>query len=162
MQRTLAFFEQGKLKPLDPITSFDAADIKQAFRYLQGGNHMGKVILKLPRDPATLEAREMAQSIKFAPDAAYFLVGGSGGLGRSLAIWMAEHGAKQLIFLSRSATADSPVSTELESMGCAVTMIRGSVNRLEDVKDAIAKSPTQIKGVFHLAMVQRVSCLSCK
>ncbi|EEU34613.1 uncharacterized protein NECHADRAFT_106233 [Fusarium vanettenii 77-13-4] len=157
LQRTLAFFEQGKLKPLEPITSFDAADIKQAFRYLQGGNHMGKVILKLPGDPSMLEAREMAQCIKFSPDAAYLLVGGSGGLGRALAIWMAEHGAKQLIFLSRSATADSTVSTELESMGCAVAMIKGSVNNLEDVKEAIEKSPTQIKGVFHLAMVQRDS-----
>ncbi|RSL77235.1 hypothetical protein CEP51_009247 [Fusarium floridanum] len=157
LQRTLAFFEQGKLKPLEPITSFDAADIKQAFRYLQSGNHMGKVILKLPMDLSTLEARAITQSIKFTPDAAYLLVGGSGGLGRALAIWMAEHGAKHLVFLSRSTATNNPVSAELESMGCTVTMIRGSVNSLEDIKEAIEKSPAQIRGVFHLAMVQRDS-----
>ncbi|RSL49057.1 hypothetical protein CEP54_012625 [Fusarium duplospermum] len=157
LQRTIAFFEQGKLKPLEPITSFDAADIKQAFRYLQSGNHMGKVILKLPRDSSMLEARAITQSIKFAPDAAYLLVGGSGGLGRALAIWMTEHGAKHLVFLSRSVATNNTVSAELESMGCTVTMIRGSVNNLEDIKGAIEMSPAQIRGVFHLAMVQRDS-----
>lgn len=119
---------------------------------------MGKVILKLPRDSSTLEARAIPQSIRFAPDAAYLLVGGSGGLGRALAVWMAEHGAKHLVFLSRSDAAGNKVSAELESMGCAVTMIKGSVNNLGDVKAVIDKSRAQIKGVFHLAMVQRVSC----
>ncbi|KAM5372640.1 hypothetical protein ACJZ2D_007414 [Fusarium nematophilum] len=111
----------------------------------------------LREDSSALEARGTAQNMKFDPDAAYLLVGGSGGLGSALAIWMAEHGAKHLIILSRSDTADNTVSAELESMGCTVTMVRGSVNKLEDVKEAIDKSPTQIKGVFHFAMVQKDS-----
>ncbi|KAF5009992.1 hypothetical protein FDECE_3829 [Fusarium decemcellulare] len=159
LQRTLDFCVQGKLRPLDPITTFDAADIKQAFRFLQGGDHIGKVILNLPTDSSALEAKNSTQHVKFDPHAAYMLVGGSGGLGRSLAVWMVENGARNLVFLSRSDTASNPLAKELEAMGCASTLVQGSVNNLDDVKSAIEKSPAQIKGVFHLAMVQRDSPL---
>ena len=45
---------------------------------------------------------------KFDPDATYVISGGLGGLGRSMARWMADRGARNLILLSRSgATRDS-------------------------------------------------------
>ncbi|KAF5022679.1 hypothetical protein F66182_5227 [Fusarium sp. NRRL 66182] len=159
LERTLDFCRQGKLRALEPITAFEAQDIKQAFRHLQGGDHIGKVILNLPKDMSTLEARASTEPIKLDPLASYLLVGGSGGLGRALAVWLAEHGAKNLVFLSRSDTAGSDISVELKSMGCTVTMVRGSVNSLDDVKKAINDAPSPVKGVFHLAMVQRDSPL---
>jgi hypothetical protein len=82
-----------------------------------------------------------------------------GGLGRSAATWLVERGAKQLVFLSRSAgvsTESKAISGELESMGCMVTMVRGSVNNIGDVKAAIGASTGLLNGVFHLAMVQKV------
>ncbi|KPM42830.1 Lovastatin diketide synthase LovF [Neonectria ditissima] len=162
LQRTLGFFEQGLLRPLEPVTLFDAAEAPQAFRYLQTGDHIGKVILSLPADSSQLEASPSTQSIKFDADSAFLLVGGIGGLGRSLATWLVERGARNLVFLSRNASDDpasNALSTELQSMGCSVTLVKGSVNRLEDVRGAIEASPARITGVFHLAMVQRDSPL---
>ncbi|KAF7554946.1 hypothetical protein G7Z17_g2570 [Cylindrodendrum hubeiense] len=155
LQRTLGFFEQGLLRPLDPVTVFDAAEARTAFRHLQAGDHIGKIIMNLPVDSSKLEASPNAQPVKFDPDSAYLLVGGIKGLGRSLAIWLAERGARNLVFLSRTATdgtASNALSVELQSMGCSVTMVKGSVNRLEDVKETIEVSPAHIRGVFHLAM----------
>jgi hypothetical protein len=36
-------------------------------------------------------------------------------------------------------------------------MVRGSVNSIGDVEEAVKAAPAPIKGVFHFAMAQRVS-----
>jgi len=114
----------------------------------------------MPDDPQTLNAVAETEEMQFRPDASYLLVGGAGGLGRSMAIWLVEHGARHLVFLSRSAgltESSRHLATELESMGCTVTMIPGSVTNPSDITTAIDKSPAPIRGVFQLAMVQRDS-----
>ncbi|KAK7996565.1 hypothetical protein PG989_004605 [Apiospora arundinis] len=98
---------------------------------------------------------------KLDPSASYLLVGGLGGLGRSVAIWMAQRGARNLTLLSRSLGDASTDSRErdfvrmLGGMGCTVQLIRGSVTSAEDVAHAIDQSPNQVKGMIHMAMVLR-------
>ncbi|SCO58404.1 polyketide synthase [Fusarium fujikuroi] len=156
MDRTLEFFRQGKLRPLRPITPFPASDAKKAFRYLQDGQHIGKVVLEMPIDASDPEAKVATQTIQFDPLASYFLVGGLGGLGRALAVWLVERGAKHLLFLSRSGMTDDDGKffVELEALGCNAIVVKGSVNNLKDVEEAISKAPYPVKGVFHLAMIQ--------
>jgi hypothetical protein len=159
MQRTLQFFQQGSLRPIQPITQFAAIDVKRAFRHLQSGEHIGKLIVNLPNDSSDLQSSLKIQPIQFEPNVAYLLVGGTRGLGRSIATWMVERGARNLIFLSRTAGVSEEsksLSEELEPMGCSITMVKGSVENIEDVKQAIEASSKPIKGVFQLAMVQRV------
>ncbi|EXL92121.1 KR domain-containing protein [Fusarium oxysporum II5] len=55
--------------------------------------------------------------------------------------------------------AESKFSAELGAMGCSVIIVKGSVNNLEDVEDAIKKAPCPIRGVFHFFMVQMDSPL---
>ncbi|KAK6827388.1 polyketide synthase [Apiospora arundinis] len=98
---------------------------------------------------------------KLDPSASYLLVGGLGGLGRSVAIWMAQRGARNLTLLSRSLGDASTDSRErdfvrmLGGMGCTVQLIRGSVTSAEDVAHAIDQSPNPVKGMIHMAMVLR-------
>ncbi|KAH7154546.1 KR domain-containing protein [Fusarium sp. MPI-SDFR-AT-0072] len=120
---------------------------------------MGKVVLEMPAYPSYLDAKATTQSIRFDPLASYFLVGGFGGLGKALAVWLVERGAKHLVFRSRSGMAESKFSAELGAMGCSFIAVKGSVNNLEDVEDAIKKAPCPIRGVFHLSMVQMDSPL---
>lgn len=95
----------------------------------------------------------------FDPDAAYILVGSLGGLGRSLAVWMVERGARYLIFLSRSG-ADKPeaqlLMEELVGMGAEPDVIRCSVTDrdalLSTVENISMERP--VKGVVHAAMVE--------
>lgn len=147
------------LKPIQPVTQFAAVDVKRAFRHLQAGDHIGKLIVNMPTDSSELNSSLNIQPLQFQPDAAYLLVGGLGGLGKSLATWMIERGARNLVFLSRSAGVSKEsksISEELESMGSSITTVRGSVDNIEDIKGAVAASTMPIKGVFQLAMVQRV------
>nr|ALQ32947.1 putative polyketide synthase [Fusarium sacchari] len=157
IERTLGLFGQGKLRPLRPLTSFSASDAKKAFRYIQAGQHMGKIVLNMPTDSSQLEAKPIPRTIRFDPCASYLLVGGLGGLGRAVAVWLVERGAKHLVFLSRGGMTDDKFCVELEAMGCIVTIVKGSVNNLDDVQDAISRAQYPFRGVFHLAMVQRDS-----
>jgi NAD(P)-dependent dehydrogenase (short-subunit alcohol dehydrogenase family) len=118
---------------------------------------MGKVTLTIPTDMSTIKVKKRIPEVHFNSLASYLLVGGFGGLGRGSAVLLTEKGARSLVILSRSGGVDSSVSLELESMGCTVTVVRGSVVKLEDVKEAVTRAPSPIKGVFNLAMVQKVS-----
>ena len=63
----------------------------------------------------------------FRKDASYLLVGGLGGIGRAIASWTVEHGAKHLVLVNRSGlstdTARSTVGI-LREMGSEV-VVRG-------------------------------------
>jgi acyl carrier protein len=79
-------------------------------------------------------------------------------LGRSVSIWMAMHGARSLIFLSRSAgkrAEDADLVRELESMGCRVHLVQGSVANKDDVTRAINVADSPLKGVLQMSMVLR-------
>ncbi|RYP79109.1 hypothetical protein DL771_000087 [Monosporascus sp. 5C6A] len=153
----LSNYKKGVLRPLE-YTVFDASEISGAFRHMQKGDHIGKVIVAMPPadSRSTLKSTPWTRRIRFDPDSTYLLVGGVGGLGRSIATWVAERGARKLTFLSRNA-GQSKVSralfTELESMGCTVTAVAGRVDQMDDVQQAIRESKSNIKGVFQLAMV---------
>ena len=41
---------KGDFRPISSITSFDAENIEEAFKYLQEGSHIGKVVIKFPQD----------------------------------------------------------------------------------------------------------------
>jgi NAD(P)-dependent dehydrogenase (short-subunit alcohol dehydrogenase family) len=98
----------------------------------------------------------------FDPNAAYLLVGCLGGLGRSLAAWMVERGARHLVFLSRSGTDKPETATivdELVAAGANPEVIRCDVadkRALVSVVDKLSAA-RQLKGVIHAAMVEGVS-----
>ncbi|KAJ5910086.1 Acyl transferase/acyl hydrolase/lysophospholipase [Penicillium tannophilum] len=154
------------IHPIRPIKIFNANAILDAFRYMQQGIHLGKIVVSI-RDSAgqvnlDLEEHVMKrrEPTKFASSGAYLLVGGLGGLGRSLSVWMAERGARHFVYLSRSAGADQEhrdFAKELKSMGCRVDFVQGSVTSLDDVTKAITRAQVQgqLKGIFQMSMVNR-------
>ena len=154
-------FKCGDIRPIRPVTFFEAAEIEKSFRCLQKGDHIGKVVVRMPEDISAIAGSPRTRSLSLDPKASYLLVGGLGGLGKSIATWMVEHGARSLVFLSRSAdsiTQDRAMKTELESQGCSVSTVAGKVQDMNDVLRAISLATYGIKGVIHLAMVLQV-CL---
>ncbi|KAJ8122080.1 hypothetical protein ONZ43_g1634 [Nemania bipapillata] len=92
------------------------------------------------------------------PSVTYLLVGCLGGLGRQVALWMAERGAKHLTFISRSGS-ESPAAAEtictLENQGVETLVLRADITRPEEVVCAIsqAEQTRQIRGVINAATV---------
>ena len=116
----------------------------------------------MPTDPMVLDARPKVKKLRLDPQAAYILTGGLGGLGSSASIWMAEHGARTLIILSRSggtSKAAKRLVAELASLGCSMVPIAGRAECKKDVLNAVSIAGDKpIKGIVHLAMVLKV-CL---
>ncbi|KAF5490577.1 Highly reducing polyketide synthase FUM1 [Colletotrichum fructicola] len=160
LEQFLGYWEQGHIRPIPEQTHFHASDIVNAFRHLQHGSHIGKVIVSMDDLSAQIDAKPLAKSIKFDPEATYLLTGGLGGLGKSMSTWLVEHGARHLTIISRSAGVSDESKAaikEIESLGARVVAVAGGVENMDDVKAAISASSKPIKGVFHLAMVLRDS-----
>nr|BBL33416.1 putative polyketide synthase [Lachnum palmae] len=101
--------------------------------------------------------------VSFRSDACYFLVGGLGGLGREISRWMVENGARNLLYLSRSAKEGpdtKPFFDELRSQGCSILTFAGSVNNLKDVEAAVKQATKPIAGVMQMSAVMRDNFLS--
>lgn len=96
-------------------------------------------------------------------DASYILIGGTGGLGRSMAKWMSSKGARNIVLVSRSASINDKVQAlidELATAGTNVTVKPCDVSSRQSV-DALVneqmKDLPPVRGVVHGAMVLRVS-----
>ena len=129
---------------------------------MQKGQHIGRIGISIPHPRGqtglAFETTKRARPITFNGSASYLLVGGLGGLGRAISTWMVDHGARELLYLSRSAGAgskDDAVVGELQSMGCDVKLVQGNVTKLDDVARAVAAATHPLKGVVQMSMVLR-------
>lgn len=81
-------------------TVFGVDDVEQAFRYVSGAKHIGKVLIEIQgvdRDAPT----EIVPKVICSADAVYVLVGGLGGFGMELADWLVVRGAQHIVLNSR-------------------------------------------------------------
>lgn len=95
-------YRQGHIRPFRHIKTFDVSQLEQAMMQFAKGTHIGKIVVTFQDPNTVIKVRPTPKSVAFDPDAAYLLAGCLGGIGRSISIWMAEHGAKYLVYVSRS------------------------------------------------------------
>ncbi|KAE8413499.1 hypothetical protein BDV36DRAFT_304027 [Aspergillus pseudocaelatus] len=155
----LEFYNKGYISPL-PTKIFPAAQTQDAFRFMEKGQHIGRVGVSFkPAEGEAhlgLETTKRTLAIAFNGSASYLMVGGLGGIGRAVSTWMVDHGARELVYLSRSAgltPKDDDFVAELHSMGCAVKLVSGDTTKLEDVKKAIGAATYPLKGIVQMSMV---------
>ncbi|XP_063375221.1 fatty acid synthase-like [Cydia amplana] len=95
----------GVVRPL-PATAYGEDQLEQAFRYMATGKHIGKVLIRVRDEEATVEqsSRLMPALPRtyMHPGKSYVLVGGLGGFGLELGDWLVRRGARTLVFCSRS------------------------------------------------------------
>lgn len=91
------------------------------------------------------------------------IIGGTGGLGRSMAKYMVEHGARNIVLLSRSGGGAGLVEElhrEIQCSEARITVIKCDVSIESQVWRLIghcAATMPPVCGVIHAAMVLRVS-----
>ncbi|BCS06009.1 polyketide synthase [Aspergillus luchuensis] len=143
-------------EPCFPIKTFEASNITDAFRHFSLGTRLGKVTVSF-QDPNTkIRVIPKKYETAFIAQKSYLMIGGLGGLGRSISKWMISCGARRFIFLSRSGT-DKPEAKDLvddlQAQGAHIIVIRGDVCRCEDVERAVAAADCPIGGVIQATMV---------
>ena len=149
---------QGNIRPFRPVVMPEATADFPNFECSQQDKEIDKAVVAVATGIPIVPRVGHDDSIHFDQDATYMITGGFGGLGRAIAVWMAERGARNLLFLSPSAGSkpnDQNLFTELKSMGCTAIAVQGIAQSEADVCRAIKEAKMPIKGVLHLAMQLR-------
>lgn len=161
LEGTFDLIRKGVLKPIAPLTSFSISDVEKAFRTMQTGKHRGKIALSWVQDcpvPTLIKSRS---KLKLSSNATYVLAGGLGGLGRTLAHYLADIGAQHICFISRSGPQSlnaRQLLAELQQRSVHASAYKGdisSMRSLESVVKQCNKEHPPIKGMIQCAMVLR-------
>jgi hypothetical protein len=102
-QDTAKMIHDGTIKPIAPLQIFTMAQVEKAFRHMQAGKHMGKVVVRVD-DTDFVPAVPRIPRVRIHSDATYVLAG-MGGITREIGRWLTAKGAKNIVFLSRSAAS---------------------------------------------------------
>lgn len=167
MKDVMKYLSEGKIRPLQPMAAFPATKIAEAFAEFANPHRIGKVVVSFAPESESdsrLSAMTMAvmqekNAIKFKPDGTYVLIGCLGGLGRCLARFMVDRGARSLTFLGRGGADKKEAAAMIESLrarGCAVHVVRGDVANREDVAKAVAAAGVPVYGMVQGAMALEV------
>ncbi|GKT79195.1 beta-ketoacyl synthase domain-containing protein [Colletotrichum tofieldiae] len=145
-----------------PTAVYSFAQVQDAFHQLQSEGQTSKMVLE-PHDQdmiPVLSSRKRASC--FDPGASYVIAGGLGGLGRSVARWMASRGAMNIILLSRRGPVEQAaidlvnelklVCDNVVTPTCDVT----NEEALRDVITELSASLPPIKGCIQGSMVLQV------
>lgn len=159
MRECYYLIRDGKIKAPTPITQVSYAEAQKGFRLLQMGKVFGKVVL-VPgeKDLVPVTPPAFRNNKLFDPAKTYLLVGGLGGIGRTLSEWMFRRGARKLAFLSRSGAkrSDAKETVEwLKARNVGVEVFAGDVANFDHVQNCVKSLGETLAGVFQAAMVLR-------
>ncbi|KAI0538759.1 putative polyketide synthase [Xylaria digitata] len=183
LQQIVSLLDQKIIRNIGPVKAFTLAEVGRAFRTMQAGDHIGKLVLvpsatemvKVSVTRGTLVAR-MLISFRQAtrprelavlqPEATYMIVGGLTGIGVSVAKFLVERKAKSLLLVSRNATSRPGTITmmkELTAMGCNMVAKDCDVGNMAALKALVEECAKEgmpaIKGIVHGGMVLQDSIL---
>ncbi|KAF2847520.1 polyketide synthase-like protein [Plenodomus tracheiphilus IPT5] len=134
------------------------SQLPEAIELVQDSKSLTSVIMKPTSEDQVLIAQSPPTPLTLDPTASYLLAGGLGGLGRSIAHWLTTHGAKNLIFLSRSGASSPSASTLLSTLhgsGIRTAVLKCDISSPFDLSAALTttlQSFPPIKGIIQGAM----------
>jgi NADPH:quinone reductase-like Zn-dependent oxidoreductase len=183
LRRTLThvarLLQYGLIQTTNQIKTFGISECAAALHSIRKAGPWGEFVIAPRNDefvsvsaPLTITGKLSNQSKAphilnskklLRKDATYVLIGGTGGLGRSIAKWMVGKGARNIVLLSRSGHLPRDSEEQIALLNkaganivvrCCDVADRASVDNLLSV--ALSGLPP-VRGVVHGAMVLRVS-----
>ncbi|MFJ1766976.1 SDR family NAD(P)-dependent oxidoreductase [Amycolatopsis sp. NPDC088138] len=139
-EELMVLFTEGALTPL-PVRTWDLRRAPEALRFLSQAKHVGKVVLTVPRRPAT---------------GTVLVTGGTGGLGAVLARHLVtKHDVRDLVLTSRrgpDAPGAAELAADLTGLGATVR-IEACDAADRDALSAVLEGTPGLTGVVHAAGV---------
>ncbi|KAH8900188.1 ketoacyl-synt-domain-containing protein [Thozetella sp. PMI_491] len=175
MSSITQLLEEGKIPILEPATVLPFSQAETAFKTMQQGTESvsGKIVLVPRADDlimATPPTKIPSSQRLLRADASYVVVGGTGGLGRSMARWMVANGAGTIILLTRRTPEDSvspndaagakvlQLIEDARAVGATVLVKQCDVTDADSVVSLFASGLvglSSVRGIIHSAMVLR-------
>ncbi|GGM26017.1 type I polyketide synthase [Micromonospora yangpuensis] len=155
MAEVAALYDKAEVVRL-PVTEMPAGQVGAAFRAMTRREHLGKIVVRMADEPVTVPAASITDA-PVRPDASYLVTGGLGGLGLTVARWLADQGARHLVLVGRRgiATAEAAgVVDRLTGAGVQVRVEQVDVADRTAVRDLLDRVRTQlspVRGVVHAA-----------
>ncbi|KAL2839654.1 hypothetical protein BJY01DRAFT_250383 [Aspergillus pseudoustus] len=158
LRESFGLVSTGRINPPYPITKVAFSDAQKAFRMLQMGTNMGKVILVPGADDIVpvLPPTYSMNKLLFKTEKSYLIVGGLGGIGRRLSEWMFQRGARHLAFLARSGAereGGRATISWLRERKVEVSIFKGDVADRAVVQQCISTLGESLAGIIQAAMV---------
>ncbi|KAK5996046.1 Highly reducing polyketide synthase otaA [Cladobotryum mycophilum] len=155
------FVSQYKLDTAQSVTTMPFSGIKTAIeKAFQGEDFQQTVFTPRQNDLVPICKKPLGE-LTYSENATYLLLGGFGGIGRSIARWMFARGARNFIILSRSGLRSAPAKElydELTAAGANIDASPCDINNREALKqvlDDCARRMPPIKGAIQCSMVLR-------
>ncbi|KAH7371923.1 putative polyketide synthase [Pyrenochaeta sp. MPI-SDFR-AT-0127] len=139
-----------------PVQTMPINEIETAFRTLQASKHTGKLVLTVREDQEVNVVPPTPTAAALQSSATYLVIGGLGGLGRRVCIWLADRGAKHIMVASRSIESSDSGHSIVEAMrrrGVTIILKSCDVCSREQVQNLVANVEFPIRGVIQAAMV---------
>lgn len=160
LDEVFALMLEGKLKPAQPLQTYGVSEVEKAFRTMQGGKTWGKLVVEMRPDDVVEATLDTKPSFELSADGSYLIAGGLGGIGRRIARWLIEHGARNLILLSRSGSRNpyaEQLVSDLAALGAKVAIPACDVCDAVGLKAAIEACQKEgmppVKGCIQASMV---------
>ncbi|KAK4195700.1 hypothetical protein QBC40DRAFT_185185 [Triangularia verruculosa] len=163
MERTLKAIvdniASGAIKAPSDATIVPVSELFRGMEMVHNRAAHPVVVVAGPKEQ--VKAMHRTSKSIFREDGTHVVVGGTGGLGRSMAKFMIEHGARSIVLLSRSGGGNEMVEQlqkEIACPGARVLVKKCDASDEEQVKQLVAdcsKTLPPICGVIHAAMVLR-------
>ncbi len=159
-------FQAGHFHPL-PYHQFDAADVVDAFRYMQQAKQIGKILVTYEGDFPHLKSSPLRPGIGLSLSAkgTYLVTGGLRGFGLKAADWLATKGAQHLVLISRSGPTGSEAVEAIKSFeergirvcarACDVTDETALTKLLNEIRENLPP----LRGLIHAATVYEDSLI---
>ncbi|KAK1753759.1 putative polyketide synthase [Echria macrotheca] len=163
MKAVIENVASGTMMPPTKASIFPASELARAIDKVRKGAIYPVVVIAgvNERVKCGAQATHQASETIFRRDGTHVIVGGTGGLGRSMAKYMVEHGARNVVLLSRSGGGEQMVGQLREEIGCPEAKIlvkkcdASDENQVRQLVAECTKTLPPICGVVHAAMVLR-------
>ncbi|KAI1459254.1 ketoacyl-synt-domain-containing protein [Annulohypoxylon moriforme] len=156
LREVVGYISKGTLRPLRKLVTLRMSELGRGLQMIQQGILHPIVISAWKGD--MVMALHYASKCFLNSDGTHIIIGGTGGLGRSMAKWMVEHGARHIVLLSRSggnANNLKKLISETQSRARIIVKVCDIANEEHAhrlVKECVETLPP-ICGVVHAAMM---------
>ncbi|KAF4848553.1 Highly reducing polyketide synthase AFT9-1 [Colletotrichum siamense] len=150
--------ENGLLKPVYPVTTYDMSRIEECFRLIATRKHIGKLVLVADENTIVQATKPKPKPLRLHQEGTYVIGGGFGDLGKKMSKFLAEKGAGNIVALTRrdvDAQQRAPFEETIVRLGgrlhivkCDITDERSTLAAREEIR----KLPP-VKGVIQGALV---------
>jgi len=144
--------------PMPESTHYPLAEAANALRAIAGAEHIGKLVLDIPRVGRSSVVLPPEQAPVFRRDGAYIVTGGLGGLGLFFASKLAEAGCGRIVLTARS--QPNPRARQaierLRKAGADIVVECGNIAEPETAERLVGAATATgfpVRGVLHAAAV---------